>query len=98
MSALGGVAGGDARLQRRVMVPGRVEAGRTRGTSDALDARLEREPHDPTTSMQRVSPGTGVDIGATMRRNNENGFETLDVLFILLIIFCLLGVMLMILL
>ena len=48
--------------------------------------------------MQRVSPGTGVDIGATMRRNNENGFETLDVLFILLIIFCLLGVMLMILL
>jgi hypothetical protein len=33
-----------------------------------------------------------------MRRNNENGFETLDVLFILLIIFCLLGVMLLILL
>jgi len=33
-----------------------------------------------------------------MNRNNENGFETLDVLFILLIIFCLLGVMLMILL
>ncbi len=30
--------------------------------------------------------------------NNENGFETLDVLFILLIIFCLLGVMLLILL
>lgn len=33
-----------------------------------------------------------------MNRNNENGFETLDVLFILLIIFCLLGVMLIILL
>ena len=33
-----------------------------------------------------------------MNRNNENGFETLDVLFILLIIFCLLGVMLLILL
>lgn len=32
------------------------------------------------------------------RRNNENGFETLDVLFILLIIFLLLGVMLLILL
>ena len=33
-----------------------------------------------------------------MRPNNENGFEILDVLFILLIIFCLLGVMLLILL
>jgi hypothetical protein len=33
-----------------------------------------------------------------MKRNNENGFETLDVLFILLIIFLLLGVMLLILL
>ena len=33
-----------------------------------------------------------------MNRNNENGFETLDVLFILLIIFCLLGVMLLLLL
>ena len=33
-----------------------------------------------------------------MRRNNENGFETIDALFILLIIFCLLGVMLIILL
>lgn len=30
--------------------------------------------------------------------NNENGFETLDVLFILLVIFLLLGVMLIILL
>ena len=33
-----------------------------------------------------------------MRHDNENGFEALDVLFILLIIFCLLGVMLIILL
>ena len=33
-----------------------------------------------------------------MRLKNEDGFETLDVLFILLIIFCLLGVMLIILL
>ena len=33
-----------------------------------------------------------------MRRNNENGFETLDALFILLVIFLLLGVMLIILL
>lgn len=33
-----------------------------------------------------------------MNANNENGFETLDVLFILLVIFLLLGVMLLILL
>jgi len=33
-----------------------------------------------------------------MKRNNENGFEALDVIFILLIIFLLLGVMLLILL
>ena len=32
------------------------------------------------------------------RNNNENGFEALDVIFILLIIFLLLGVMLLILL
>ena len=33
-----------------------------------------------------------------MKRNNENGFEALDVIFILLVIFLLLGVMLLILL
>ena len=33
-----------------------------------------------------------------MNANNENGFETLDVIFILLVIFLLLGVMLIILL
>ena len=56
------------------------------------DARLEREPHDDPINATRQP------VGAAMNRNNENGFETLDVLFILLIIFCLLGVMLLILL
>ncbi len=78
--------------------PGRVEVdGRTARPTSSTRAWIASRMTDKHRT-QRVSPCTGVDIGAAMNRNNENGFETLDALFILLVIFLLLGVTLVILL